>query len=132
MHKALLGSDSILHARCNQSHISYRKPLKTGAYHHRSDYQIMEPGKVRFCSLIARQTGFAQGEFISGPAVIMTAENSSVPNHQRKTTNMYCGFLLRHGKEISPYTTDRGEKLLKDIVYLLTLKAHYYIWNLAY
>ena len=33
-HKALSGSDSILYAKCNQS---YGKPLKRGAYRHRSE-----------------------------------------------------------------------------------------------
>ena len=47
-----------------------------------------EYGKVRFCFLIASQPDFAQGEFISGLAVIMTRDNCSVHNRQSKTTNI--------------------------------------------
>ena len=34
-----------------------------------------ETGKVRFCFLIAGQTGFSHGELIGGSAVTMTKEN---------------------------------------------------------
>ena len=53
------GPIQLFYARYNQS---YRKPIKTGAYHRWGDYsKSTESGKTGFCFLIASQTGFARG-----------------------------------------------------------------------
>ena len=51
-----------------------------------------------FWGVIASQTGFAQGEFMRGTAVITNGDNFSVHNDQRKTIEIIlCGLLLRCG-----------------------------------
>ena len=100
-HKAISGSGSILYARCNQSS---EKPLKTGAYHYGSDYQMKWTQEDLF--LITCQTGFALGEFISGSALIMTGDSFPVHNHQQqqKSANTVVFFShLRHWRHTSHF-----------------------------
>lgn len=85
-HKALSGTSSVLYARCSQS---YGKALKTGAYHDKQKNWIW---KCPTLFLMASQTCLAQGELSSGLTVIMTGENVSTHNDQRRTTNIVAFF----------------------------------------